>query len=937
MPYLANRAIMTGQACAGLRSVVLTVASAVAIMLAAPAAASAEKHCDERIRGAVVDDCSTAAEIPGKNTEASRPAGNPGLPFRISVDGETVDGSGTAADEQRKTDVGLEAVDIQVKFDGLDAKQILSVKAELPENGAGPVKFQAATNYAGFVSRGEIRVYSLEQGGQDIAAGGPAATIALNPDGQAVWNPDAANLRDYVYVLRVYNDAGAFDETSVQAFSKRVKRVDVLDPVSGGASGDLTEDLTHVHNIPVSGGAVTVYGRNVPLGYKVQVMGWQVPADAENSFLFQQILPAGDHDVDVAVTGGKSGGLQFTRQINIPKNDWFYVALADLTVGRRFGDFVENANPGEFDKTYAKGRLAFYLKGKIKGKYLLTAAADTREGPLKDLLKNGGNKDPRQLLRRLDPDDYYPIYGDDSTIVEDAPTSGKMYLRLERGQSHVMWGNFKTTVSGTEFARNERALYGAHALFKSEKLTSFGEPVTKAEAYAAQSGTLPQRDDFLATGGSAYFLKRQDITTGSEQVVIERRDALTGHVVSRTPLTEGRDYTIDYFQGVIILADPVNSTAASNGSVIGGDIGADELHVVVNYEATPAIGKELGQSYGGRAEQWLGDNLRVGATALSETVSSQRNGKIEADVLIRKSDKTSVEFEVAQSEGRGVGQSFSTDGGLTFRNEIAAGSSGKTARAYRVKAKADLGEVSNGRLAGNIDGYYEFREAGFSALANETLKDQQLFGVNATFDMTENMRLRFGAEGIDSGKDDRKYRAKAEIETEIAENWSLVAGVTWSRLNQPAKLHSNGDRLEEGRPPAQQPDWRRRPDTADRTAGGWRRDFLRQFRHRRRGVADLQEGSGQQLLSRLQAGSRPGYFSRNGHNARRHGPGRVDRRGQHPHQRLDNRLHRIQCRPVRQVAQAQPDLRPDFHARRHLERLAWPVVRHRARPLCQRL
>jgi hypothetical protein len=98
------------------------------------------------------------------------------------------------------------------------------------------------------------------------------------------------------------------------------------------------EDFTATRNIPVYGGAVTVFGRNVPPGYVVSAIGRDVPVDAGASFVTQQILPPGDHSIDVAVRGGKDDGLAFKRQINIPSNDWFYVALADLTVGRKFGN-----------------------------------------------------------------------------------------------------------------------------------------------------------------------------------------------------------------------------------------------------------------------------------------------------------------------------------------------------------------------------------------------------------------------------------------------------------------------------------------------------------------------------------------------------------------------------------------------------------------------
>lgn len=772
-------------------------ASLVALIAATPATAKDRASCAPTLRGAVIDDCAAQKTPVSENLEKASHSDAAKLPFVISVDGETAAESGSTADRQRQTDVGLDAVDVQVKFDGFDTKEILSVKSEIPDDG-DVITFKAAANYARFIERGEIRIYKAapEQAFKPVDDQ-PEKIIEVDADGVARWEAGGVDLKERAYVLRVYGANGHYDETRIKPFVKRAARLDVFD-ASRGRDTDLTEDMAGVRNIPVYGGSVTVYGRNVPAGYSVNVSGAHVTADDDSKFLFQQILPPGDHDIDIGLTDAAGEGLKFTRQISIPKNDFFYVALADLTVGRRFSDALEAANPDEFERTYTKGRLAFYLKGKIRGKYLLTASGDTGEGAIDDMFRGIDSKDPRQLLRRLDPDDYYPIYGDDSSIVEDAPTSGKLYVRLERGKSHVMWGNTNTTITGTQFAANQRALYGFHGEYQSEAVTGFGEAKTRVEAYAAEPTTVPQRDDFLGTGGSAYFLKRQDITTGSEQVAVERRDALSGRVVSRTPLTEGKDYTIDYIQGVIILTSPLDTSAASGGSVSGGGTGSDELHLVVNYEATPALSKELGRTVGGRAEHWFGEHVRLGGTATQETVTGERNRKLEADLVLRKSDKTSIEFEAAQSEGRGIGSSFSTDGGLTFRDEAIAGAPGHKAMAYRVKAKADLGEITGGSLSGSADAYYEFREAGFSASDDETLKDTQSFGANLSVDMSENMRLRFGAAGSDAGPESRKYRAKAELEAEIAENWSLVAGVTWSRFQEPDKQYYNGDRLDVG-------------------------------------------------------------------------------------------------------------------------------------------
>ncbi len=338
--------------------------------------------------------------------------------------------------------------------------------------------------------------------------------------------PASETIDDYRYVLRVYDAKGRYDETQPLIVSRTDKRATPdLEPKTFAPG--MSEDRTAVRNIPVRGGAVTVYGRNVPDGYAVRAFGETIPLDNNRAFVSQRILLAGEHDVDVAVTNAAKGnaGLHFNRQINIPDNDWFYVAMADLTVGKRSGDKnIEVVRPGEYDKVYSKGRIAYYLKGKIKGEYLLTASADTGEDDIRNIFRNLDGKDPRRLLRRLNPSDYYPVYGDDSTFREDAPTKGKFYVRLEKGDSHVMWGNFRTRITGTEFMRQERALYGAHGAYRSEQATSFGERRTEISGYASQPDTLPQREEFLATGGSSYAMRRQDIIAGSDTLTVETRD-----------------------------------------------------------------------------------------------------------------------------------------------------------------------------------------------------------------------------------------------------------------------------------------------------------------------------------------------------------------------------------------------------------------------------
>jgi len=772
----------------------------------------------------------------GANTEAESAADRPAIPFMISVDGKTVDKSADPAagedgaparkaerlapgearpaarpvDRQRQTDLDLAAVDIQVKFDGLEAKPLLNVSTmpvERTYRAGETVTFLATANYPAFIERAEIRI--LQKGRE---TDGPVATLPVAVNSTASWvMPDAAQDEegDFLYVLRVYDAKGRFDETVPLTIARSAKELARPEKAEATAPG-MGEDRTARRNIPLNGGAVTVHGRHVPPGYAVRVLGETIPVDPNQAFVVNRILPPGDHAVDVAVSGAsKSGGLKFSRDINIPDNDWFYVALADLTIGKRTGDArIEEVRPGEYDEVYSKGRLAFYLKGKIKGKYLLTAAADTGEDELDELFRNLDSQDPRQILRRLDPDDYYPVYGDDSTFVEDAPTKGKFYVRLERGDSHVMWGNYKTEVTGTEFLRSDRALYGASAVYRSEAATSFGERRTEVEAYAAQPDTLPAREEFLGTGGSAYFLKRQDIVEGSETVAVETRDPVTGRVVERRVLAYGDDYSFDYMQGVIILRRPLTSMSGTAAPVRNSALGGGRFYLTVNYEYEPVARDVDGYVYGGRAQHWVNDHVRVGVTGMDDSTEMADQKAFGADVTLRRSDKTWVTAEIARSKGRGFSLSQSSDGGLTWGNN-GGGDDGQAydpsddeGTAWRVEGAADLAELG-APLKGRIGGYYEEKERGFSTLYDYAAVDRRIWGVDGAVDVTQKLALGFTYDDLSDGDGQTRRDGTGSVSYQFDEHWKLSFGVSYTELMSPRAIAANksgydGSRLDGG-------------------------------------------------------------------------------------------------------------------------------------------
>ncbi len=213
-------------------------------------------------------------------------------------------------------------------------------------------------------------------------------------------------------------------------------------------------------------------------------------------------------------------GTLYLRDLELKRNDWFYLGLADLTMSENRtngpAELLQGANaPQDLDSSL-DGRLAFYASGKFGEHWRLTASADTQEGPLDDLFSNFLDKSPDSLFRRIDPDYHYPTFGDDAVVEETAPTMGKFYVKLSEGENHGLWGNFKVGYMQNELAQVDRGLYGANGHYESETTTSFGEQRFGVDAFAAEPGTVASFEEFRGTGGSLYFLRRQDLLPGSE-------------------------------------------------------------------------------------------------------------------------------------------------------------------------------------------------------------------------------------------------------------------------------------------------------------------------------------------------------------------------------------------------------------------------------------
>ncbi|MEJ2511505.1 MAG: OmpA family protein, partial [Anaerolineales bacterium] len=713
--------------------------------------------------------------------------------MRITVDGKPIDDPGKcSSDVQRCLDVALERAQIQFKYDSLKLEPRLNVTAwprtigfqdlidtEFVEN---LVHFRLYTNYRSFIELAEVRIFEEKQSVRDK----PIAVIAIDADGLAQWQPKfesfSAPVHRLKYLVRVYDKNGNFDETIPQPLWV----TDHIDPSI--AEADLNEELLvgygesriSSQNIPLQGGTVQAYGKAIPEGHGVWMAGYKVPVGGSGSFVSEEILPEGMHTVEVAVLDKFGNGELFLRDLALKKSDWFTVGIADLTLsGNKTSgpaDLLVEDNPQYSDDLSAQGRLAFYTNGKFDNGWSLTASADTREESLDDIFSNFMDKSPDALLRRIDPDYHYPTFGDDSTVTEDAPTYGKFYVKMNKDETYGLWGNFRIDYTDNDLAHVNRGLYGANIHYQPIETTSFSEPRFLLDGFASDPGTVAERDEFLGTDGSLYFLEHRDILQGSEKVRIEVRDKDSGIVLGVKNLVPVLDYDVDYLQGRILLARPLPATADDNLLVHTDSISGNPVYLVVHYEFTPGFDDPNQLTTGGRIHYWFNDYLKIGLTASKDKQEDVDNILGGADLTLRKSSESWLRLESGRTKGPGI-QSFSSpDGGFNFGSTDIFDDSDKDAWAYRVDASLGFKDLFK-KWRGQATFYMQDLQAGYSAPGLITDRDLTQYGGTANLPFTDRLSARMKVD-IENQREGLKTEAgELDLDYQIGKNWTLSQGV----------------------------------------------------------------------------------------------------------------------------------------------------------------
>lgn len=298
---------------------------------------------------------------------------------------------------------------------------------------------------------------------------------------------------------------------------------------------------------------------------------------------------------ELLATGLVEGIINFSRRGN---RDLIAPVVHGDAFEREIRRWEKQFNHG---KASASARTAFFIKGRIKGEYLLTAAYDS-------------DKEVRsRLLRDVRPEEFYPVYGDASLTGFDARSAERLYVRLDSGRSYLLYGDFQTgdslaTLSGV----------GGQGPLPQRSLASYNRTATglgwhfengrvRGNAFAIQDSLRQVIDEFSSQGSGPYALRNSAVLEGSERVEVVVRDRnQPSRIIQVRPLARLVDYSFEPFSGRILL----------NQFLPAFDADLNPVSLRVTYEMD--LGTEKFWTYGADAQLRLGERLELGGSLVDD-------------------------------------------------------------------------------------------------------------------------------------------------------------------------------------------------------------------------------------------------------------------------------------------------------------------------------
>ncbi len=355
-------------------------------------------------------------------------------------------------------------------------------------------------------------------------------------------------------------------------------------------------------------------------------------------------------------------------------------ARAQDAFDRELMQWSRSAGAGTLE---AGARTAFVLKGKVRGDYLLTAAYDS-DKPTRE-----------RLFRDIQPDEYYPVYGDAALRGFDAQSTGRLYVRVDKDKSYVLLGDFITqggneTSDVRKLGNYSRSFTGLKQHYETGGLA--------VNAFASHDSTRQVIDELGANGTSGPFaLSATGVLENSEKVELLTRDRSQSAIVLKTqPLTRFVDYEIETLTGRLLLRSPAATL----------DANLNPQSIRITYEVEQGGARFWVAGVDGQVK--LGQNVELGGVWVSDRNPVDPATLVGVHASWRLAARTVLVGELAQTRkpltaGSGSGQrleikhdderwqasAFAGHTDKSFDNPGAALNRGRTEAGARALFRAD--------------------------------------------------------------------------------------------------------------------------------------------------------------------------------------------------------------------------------------------------------
>lgn len=382
-------------------------------------------------------------------------------------------------------------------------------------------------------------------------------------------------------------------------------------------------------------------------------------------------------------------------------------------------------------KGEAAARTALFLKGKVLGSSLLTLAYDSDKPA------------DTTLFRDIQPNQFYPVYGDSSARGFDAQSTGPLYVMLQNGSNYALLGDYSTQTGNAarQLTQYSRALNGVKGRYQ--------EGTVAVEGFASSTSTTQLVEEFRATGTSGPFLLNINGVVNSQQVdILTRSRDQASVIVKDTPLTPFTDYEIEPYSGRLLLKSPVPSV----------DADLNPVFVRVRYAVDSGGPKHTVAGVDARLQ--VTPAITLGASAMRDTNPADHQSLDGLNATIKLGEKTVATGEIARSttdlKGSGSGQ----------RAEIRHEDGALQARAWGVHTSAGFYNPNSVQSAGQSE---------YGAKIGYTLDDKNRLSGEA-------LRTANSITGAS------QTGAELKLEHSLPGNVKVEVGVRYSSTNTAAAL-----------------------------------------------------------------------------------------------------------------------------------------------------